>query len=194
MLGELVDGVCDYASHIIVYFILGWLLSRQLGPGLAWPVMVVAGISHIIQANHVEVQRRQYQWWVYRLPWLRNTHKDETKTGRFGFAGIVSGYLNLASGMTPFALRIDAAVERAQADPAALDHIAGEVRAEAPPLLLILKFLGPNPRTIVLGLSMLAGGPLWYFIYQALVLNALLVASVTMHNRAAERIAAKVGA
>ena len=85
--------------------------------------MVAAGVSHFVQANHVEVQRRQYQWWVYRLPWLRNTHKDETKTGSFGFAEIVSGYLNLASGMTPDALKVDAAVEAAQADPAALERI-----------------------------------------------------------------------
>ncbi len=191
-LGELVDGVCDYASHIIVYFILGWLLALQIGHAWGWPIMVAAGVSHFVQANHVEVQRRQYQWWVYRQPWLRNTHKDETRTGRFGFAEILSGYLQLASGMTPHALKVDAAVEAAQDDPARIDRIAGEVRTEAPPLLLVLKFLGPNSRAIVLGLSMLAGSPLWYFIYQAVLLNALLAASVTMHNAAAKRIAAKI--
>ncbi len=191
-LGELVDGVCDYASHIILYFILGWLLSRQIGAGLAWPIMVAAGVAHFVQANHVEVQRRQYQWWVYRLPWLRNTENAGTRTGRFGFGQILTGYLNLASGMTPYALKVDAAVEAAQGDPAALDRIAHDVRAEAPPLLLILKLLGPNPRAIVLGLSMLAGSPLWYFIYQALFQNALLAGSVVMHNAAAKRIAARI--
>ncbi len=191
-LGELVDGVCDYASHIIVYFILGWLLAQQIAPVIAWPVMVAAGVSHFVQANHCEVQRRQYQWWVYRLPWLRNTHKDETKTGKYGFSEILSGYLQLASGMTPHALKVDAAVEAAQGDPAALERIEHEVRAEAPPLLLILKLLGPNSRAIVLGLSMLAGSPLWYFIYQAVLLNALMAASVSMHNAAAKRLAAKL--
>lgn len=190
-LGELVDGVCDYASHIIVYFMLGWLLSVQIG-AWAWPIMLAAGVSHFVQANHVEVQRRQYQWWVYRLPWLRNTHKDETKTGSFGFSEILSGYLSLASGMTPDALKVDAAVEAAQDDPAALEHIEREARREAPPLLLILKVLGPNPRAILLGLSMLAGSPLYYFIYQIVVLNGLLLASVAMHNAAARRIATNI--
>jgi phosphatidylglycerophosphate synthase len=198
-LGELVDGVCDYASHIIVYFILGWLLSRQIGPdwtlgAWAWPIMVAAGVSHFVQANHVEVQRRQYQWWAYRVPWLRNTHKDETRTGSFGFAEIVSGYLNLASGMTPDALKVDAAVDAAKADPAALERIDREARREAPRLLLILKVLGPNPRAILLGFSMLAGTPLYYFIYQIVVLNLLLLVSVAMHNAAARRIAANIGA
>ena len=193
-LGELVDGVCDYASHIIVYFILGWLLSRQIGHLWAWPVMVAAGVSHFVQANHVEVQRRQYQWWVYRLPWLRNTHKGETRTGRFGFAEILSGYLQLASGMTPHALKVDAAVEAALGDPDKLDRIAGQVRAEASPLLRMCKLLGPNPRALVLGASMMAGSPLWYFIYQAVVLNILMAISVAMHNGAANRIAGKVAA
>jgi phosphatidylglycerophosphate synthase len=192
-LGELVDGICDYTSHIILYLILGWLLSRQIAPGWAWPIVVAAGFSHFVQANHCEVQRRQYQWWVYRVPWLRNTHKDDTKTGKFGFAEIVSGYLSLASGMTPDALRVDAAVEAAQADPAALERIEQEARQEAPPLLLILKLLGPNPRAVLLGLSMLAGSSLYYFIYQIGVLNGVLLASVAMHNAAAKRIAANIG-
>ena len=192
-LGELVDGVCDYTSHIIVYFILGWLLAAQIGNSFAWPIMVAAGVSHFVQANHVEVQRRQYQWWVYRVPWLRNAHKEESKIGRFGFAEIVTGYLNLGSGMTPEALKVDAAVEARQADPAALERIEQEARREAPPLLLILKVLGPNPRAILLGFSMLAGSPLYYFIYQIVVLNGLLIASVAMHNAAARRIASNIG-
>lgn len=192
-LGELVDGVCDYASHIVLYFILGWLLALQIGHSWAWPIMVAAGVSHFVQANHVEVQRRQYQWWVYRVPWLRNTHKGETKTGSFGFSEIVSGYLRLASGMTHEALRIDTAVETTRGDNAALERIAGAVREEAAPLLRLLKLLGPNPRAIVLGISMLAGGPLWYFLYQTVVLNALMLVSVSRHNAAARRIAAKTG-
>jgi hypothetical protein len=45
----------------------------------------------------------------------------------------------------------------------------------------------------VLGLSMLAGSPLWYLFYQAVVLNLLLVLSVWMHNAAARRIARQIG-
>ena len=189
--GELVDGVCDYASHIVVYLILGWLLSHQIG-GLGWAAMLAAGVSHIVQANHVEVQRRQYQWWVYRVPWLRNTHHGETRTGGFGFSSLVTGYLRLASGMTPDALRIDAAVAAADGEPAALDRIAAAVRPEAVPLLALLKWLGPNPRAIVLGVAMLAGSPMWFFLYQAVVLNLLLVVSVRRHNAAARRIAATI--
>ncbi len=191
-LGEMIDGICDYTSHIIVYFILGWLLAQQIGAAWAWPMVVATGFSHFVQANHVEVQRRQYQWWVYGTPWLRNTHKGELKTGRFGFAEIVSGYLELASGMTHEALKVDAAVEAAGTDPAARSQIAQAVQAEALPLFPLLKVLGPNPRAILLGFSMIAGSPLWYFIYQTVVLNALMLVSVRKQNAAARAIAAKL--
>ena len=190
--GEMVDGLCDYSSHIVLYVVLAFLLQEQIGP-MAWAFTTIAGISHIVQSNHVEVQRRQYQWWVYGTPWLRNTHKDDSETAKSGFGGLVSFYLALASGLTPHALRVDEAVSAAaQRDPAALERIRAAVRAEAPPLLFLCKLLGPNPRAIVLGLSMLAGSALYYFIYQAVVLNMLLVVSVVRHNRAAERIAARI--
>lgn len=195
--GEMVDGLCDYLSHVVLYLVLGWLLSHVIG-GSAWLWMVAAGISHAVQSNHVEVQRRQYQYWVYATPWLRMSHVEGSATGKSPFAALVSAYLNVASGMTPHALRIDAAVEAAKNDPARLGAIREAVRAEAPRLLTICKLLGPNPRAIVLGLSMIGAGlsglgPLYYFMYQAIVLNVLLAASVAMHNAAAKRIAERIG-
>lgn len=197
-IGEMVDGVCDYASHIVLYLILGWVLSNEPGyfsGGVGWALIVFAGFSHAVQSNHVEVQRRQYQWWVYSTPWIRHSHgQADSATSKSLFGVFVSAYLNAASGMTPQALRIDAAVDAAKGDPARLAQIAAAVRAEAPPLLFMCKVLGPNPRAIVLGLSMFAGTPLYYMIYQAVVLNLLLVVSVLMHNAAARRIAVKIGA
>lgn len=191
-LGELVDGICDYCSHIVLYVVLAWLLQQQVGP-VAWLYAVAAGASHIVQSNHVEVQRRSYQWWVYGVPWLNNTQK----TGAGGelkslFGVVVDAYLRLAVGMTPHAQRIDAAVAAAHDDPDELRRIRGLVQHEAPALLRILKVLGPNPRAIVLGLSMLAGSPLYYFVYQAVVLNLLLAFSVRQHNAAARRISGSI--
>jgi len=199
-IGEMVDGLCDYLSHVVLYLILGWLMtSHQAAAGgfwggwHGWTLMLAAGISHAVQANHVEVQRRQYQFWVYGTPWLRSSHgKTDSKTRRSWAGGLVSAYLGVATGMTPYALRVDAAVEAAKGDPARLQRIADAVRGESPPLLLLCKVLGPNPRALILGLSMLAGSPLWYFLYQSVVLNLLLVVSVMRHNAAARRIAGAV--
>lgn len=196
-IGEMVDGLCDYLSHVVLYILLATVLAAGTGlfsGWLAWVLVVAAGLSHALQANHVEVQRRQYQYWVYGTPWLRNSHAAEGSATSKSWAGaLVSAYIGVASGMTPQALKIDAAVQAAGGDRDRLDRIATAVRAEAPPLLLLCKILGPNPRAIVLGISMLAGSPLWYMLYQTIVLNLLLVHSVRAHNAAARRIEARIG-
>ena len=196
-IGEMVDGVCDYASHVVLYLTLGALLSRGMGPAgsdgwAAWSWMWAAAIGHIVQANHVEIQRRQYQLWVYGTPWIRLSHKPDSATGRSVFGGVVSYYLKLGTGLTPHAVAIGDAVVAAAEDPARLAVIRAAARAEAAPLLPLCMVLGPNPRAILLGLSMLAGSPLWFFAFQAIALNLLLIVSVTLHNRAAQRIAARI--
>ncbi len=197
-IGEMVDGLCDYVSHAVLYIVLAFWLQHNGGDFAgwhAWALVVFAGLSHAVQSNHVEVQRRQYQYWVYGTPWLRNSHQPGDSQTRNSWGGaLVSAYIAVASGMTPHALRIDAAAAAATDNPARLAQIAAAARAEAPPLLLLCKFLGPNPRAIVLGLSMFAGTPLWYMLYQSIVLNVLLVISVKLHNAAAQRIALRIGA
>jgi hypothetical protein len=202
-IGEMVDGICDYASHALLYLILGWLLARQsvipgwplalpLGPW-AYVLMVAAGASHIVQANHVEVQRRSYQWWVYDVPWLRHTRaKADAATRKGVFGALVSLYLGGAGYLAGSTRRIDAAVADAAGDPALRQRIREAARAEAPGLLPILKVLGPNPRAIVLGISMLIGSPLWFFLYQVVVLNVLLGISIQLHNAAARRMLRRI--
>ena len=190
-LGEMVDGLCDYLSHIVLYLILGWLLAQTLGWG-GWALMLAAGLSHIVQSNHVEVQRRFYMWWVYGTPWLNNARQQNADELRHGLGWLADVYLRLSAGMTPHAQQIDRAVADAQHDPAALVRIRTAVRGEAGPLLRLEKLLGPNPRAIVLGLSMLARSPLYYLLYQSVVLNALLVLSIRRHNAAARRVAAHI--
>ena len=196
-IGEMVDGLCDYLSHFVLYVTLGWLLSLSMG-WTAWIWAVIAGVSHAVQSNHVEVQRRQYQYWVYGTPWIRQSHKTGSETAQSGFSALVTLYINAASSMTPYAVHIDDAVAAAEGDRSRLQTIRTVARAKLVPLLTLCKWLGPNPRAIVLGCSMLAGGPGWhgalyYFIYQVAALNALLVWSVFAHNKAARRIAARIG-
>jgi len=198
-LGELVDGICDYVSHIVLYVLLAFVLTRALGSGWAWFWTLFAGASHIVQANHVEVQRRFYQYWTYGVPWLHNASGGDRAlfrdSGGIGWLlrAVVAGYLRLAAGMSPNALRIDAAVTRAMVDdPALLERIRAEVQREQRPLLSLLRYLGPNPRAVLLGFSMLSGSPLWYFIYLSVALNLLLGLSVRLHDAAAGRVVARL--
>jgi phosphatidylglycerophosphate synthase len=192
-IGEMVDGICDYASHIILYFILGWLLHFQIGWIWANVAMWAAGLSHIVQANHVEVQKRSYQWWAYDKPWLKMSHATEDSgTSSGGLGAIAGAYLKVASGVTPGNDKLDVLKAGTDSDEAASTRFKSAVKAEIGPLATIWRFLGPNPRAIVLGLSMFAGSPLWFFIYQAVVLNLLLAFSARRHNAAWSRVASKL--
>lgn len=203
-LGELIDGICDYASHVVLYCLLVLVLAPRLGWGWAWFWALAAGASHVAQANFVEVQRRFYQYWTYGVPWLNNATQGDQALfeDRRGIGwllrAMVRGYLRLASGMSPHALTIDRAVtaaleaERAGKG-AALARIRAEVQREQRPLLAMLWYLSPNPRALTLGLAMLAGSPLWYFVYQTLVLNTLLVLAVRREDAAAVRVVERLG-
>ena len=189
--GEMIDGLCDYSSHFVLYVLLGLLLASTLGPW-AWAITIPAGLAHAVQAAHVEAQRRFYLYWVYAKPWLNNDRPE----GRGPFAWLVSLYLRVAQGSTPSALAIDRQITLAMAgDPARLERLRAMIRAQMPPLLRLQKLLGPNSRAIVLGLSMLlTASPLAYLAYSGVWLSLLLVLSIVFHNRAWRRLAIQIEA
>ncbi|MET0181044.1 MAG: CDP-alcohol phosphatidyltransferase family protein [Novosphingobium sp.] len=188
--GEMVDGLCDYAGHFAMYLLLAALLAAQVGP-IGWAAMTAVGVAHAVQANHVEVQRRFYLHWVHGKPWLAN----QRPAVRGPFAWLVALYLRAGAGMSPHAAAIDRAVTAAGHDPLRREALRALVREESAPLLRIERWLGPNQRTIALGLSMLlTASPLAYAGYVLVWQSALLAVSVVRHNRAALRIAARIAA
>jgi hypothetical protein len=191
--GEMVDGLCDYAGHCILYFTLAAILDDQIGIW-AWPLAVAAAVSHAVQTNHAEAQRRSYQWWCYGVPWLKHAQAagDEVFEQRSGFsrtfAWLPRVYLKVAEWMAPSASRLDAFVEQAADSPRRRARISRLVRRSWRRSLVYEKLVGPNPRTIMLGASMLAGSPLWFFLGEVVLLNMILAASVTHHNAVGRRL------
>lgn len=188
--GELVDGVCDYVGQVGLYIALAALLDDSIG-GWAWLVASLAGASHAIQMNHAESQRRYYLWWAYGVPWLKQARAADDEVFRYrnwfsiGFGWMARDYMKLANAMTPFAARVDAAIDAAADAPQRLARIAAQARATHARPLAFQHLLMANPRWLLLGLSMLLGSPLWYFLAEITLLNLVLLASVREHNRVA---------
>ncbi len=192
--GELLDGVCDYVGHIVLYVALAEMLDDRLG-GWAWAFAWLGALSHIAQTNHGESQRRAYLWWVYDVPWLRHARADrhEVFAGRswfsraFGWTG--RHYLRLADLMAPHIARVDAAMAQAPGDAVARSRARRLVRRATRRSLLLMKLLGPNSRALILGFSMIATGePLLFFLIELVPLNLLLVYSVLYHRRLGRRL------
>jgi hypothetical protein len=190
-IGEVIDGICDYAGHVVLYLALGAMLQRAIGP-IAWMPTIAAGMSRILQANHFEVERRQYQWWVYAVPWLRNAPRGEFRN-KGGLFALGAAYLAVANSVAPTSRRIDDAIEAAANDPAALEKIRSVVRGQFLKPLAGLQLLGANQRTLMLGLSMLFGSPIYYFLYESIILNFLLFRSIGRCRTATIRVDALLG-
>ena len=188
--GEMIDGLCDYSSHVVLYVLLGLFMAATMG-AWAWAITIPAGIAHAVQSTHVEAQRRFYLYWVYGKPWLNNARPE----GYGPLAWLVGLYLRVAQGTTPSALAIDRTITAAAADPARLEQLRDMIRAEMPPLLRLEKLLGPNSRAIALGLSMLlTASPVAYFVYGGVWMSLLLVLSIVFHNRSWRRLSRRIEA
>jgi hypothetical protein len=193
--GELVDGVCDYAGHTVMYIAFAFALDASIG-GWAWLLAALAGASHIAQTNHAETQKRAYLWWAYGIPWLKHARErgdevfEEKGWVSTNFSWMAHDYLKLASLMAPANAAIDAAVEASARDPARIRRIRRLVRRGWPRALQLQKALGPNPKTLLIGTSMLLGSPLWFFLIEIVPLNLILAWSVIHPNRLARRLAA----
>lgn len=194
--GELVDGVCDYAGHLILYTALGLSMVPAIG---AWGVIVplLAGLSRVAQSNHAESRRRIYKWRVYGIPWLQQAEsgKDELFRRPNLFARIFSpfatGYLALSRALSPPVPAIDEAIERA-APGAEKRRVMSLCRRAARRPLRLQIWLGANPRTLLLGLSVAAGSPLYFFLIESTLLNLLLLWSIAEQRRCDARLAARL--
>jgi phosphatidylglycerophosphate synthase len=173
--GELIDGVCDHVSQVIIYLALASSLARTLGPREAWLIAAIAGAGHFLQANAYETGRKTYRRWVYGAAWMR-----QTRAGGGGVRGALAGlYVAISSLFAPGEARVERAMERAIG---AGSQSAADARAlyksMHQPLVKASGLLDSNTRTAAVFLSMLAGTALWFFLFEAVVLSLVAVAVV----------------
>jgi phosphatidylglycerophosphate synthase len=172
--GELIDGICDYTAHIILYLILAWLISPIFGWG-GLMLAALAGASRVVQANHYENRRRHYEFLVYGRRWMQSEPLAKQQGMGRAFNWIETGYLAIAETMAGKADDLIIMHEQCGKDPQKLSTFRNAILRFVKPTLGPLSMLGANHRTIVLGLSMLAGTPVYFFAYEIVFLNIILL-------------------
>jgi phosphatidylglycerophosphate synthase len=172
--GELIDGVCDHASQVLVYVALALMAQRTAG-GWAWVAAVAAGASHFLQANAYETGRKGYRHFVYGAAWMR-----QTGAGAKGVAAALGGFYMAASSLLSPG---EAAVETAMAKaPAGLG--AERYRQAFAPLVKASGILGSNGRTLAMFLAVLVRQPIWFYLWELTALNVALVVLAVWRARA----------
>jgi phosphatidylglycerophosphate synthase len=169
--GELVDGICDYAGHIVLYVTLGFIAASQIG-GWGWALMWAAGLSRVVQAAHYEGTRRQYQLTVYGTPWLATQEPAARAAG--WQRPFLAFYLGVTAIIVPYGAALRAGVQA----PATRDALREAARDRSGALLARMSLLSANYRTLAVGAAMLAGRPQWYFLFEIVALNLVLAASL----------------
>ena len=104
------------------------------------------------------------------------------------------GYIRLASATNPHSTEIDEALAGTAGDAAAARRLRRLCRSSSRGSLLYQHALGANPRTILLGISMALGSPLWFFIVETTLLNILLGLSIAHQRRCNGIVVARLAA
>ena len=198
-MGELVDGAADYLSHMFIYWLLAVMLAGEIGFA-AYPFVLACGLIRIVQSNHAESQRRIYLWRIRGTPWLKQAFdKGEQEVVERGlvarlFAPLGRAYVALAGTTGTLSAEVDARIARLAHDPAARAEARRLCRERARVPLLLQLWLGANPRTVVLALSMATGSPFWYFFAEMTLFNVLLLWSMVAQRRCDRTLAAELAA
>lgn len=183
-LGELIDGVCDHASQVVLYVAVALALERSLG-GWAWAAAWTAGGSHAIQSNAYETARKTYRHHAYGAAWMRQAApKGGTGLG----AALSAGYLAVSRLMGPGEDEAAAAMSAATAR-LGPDRARTLYRQRFAHLVKASGWLGATGRTVALFLALLAGSAVWYFLWEITVLNGVLVWMLWARGRANRELA-----
>lgn len=168
-LGELVDGVCDHLSQALIYIAFALAAQRSLG-GWAWVVGAAAAASHFLQANAYETGRKAYRRSVYGAPWMR-----QTGAGVRGIGAALSGlYLTVSNLLSPGESGAEQAMDQALAR-AGGQSARSIYRRLFAPLVKVSGVMDSNTRTLAAFLAILAGRPLWFFLFELTALNLALI-------------------
>jgi len=159
--GRFLDGFCDYSVFILVYVSLTLASAPKAGLA-AWILAAIAGAAHAAQSAYYEARRETY------LRRLRGELPPERHA--VGGGWLERGYNRLQARMT----NADAVLEaRFRTESQLRQRYVIALR----PLMKASTLLGQTSRTIVILLACLAGSPLYFWLWELLVLMpcALLI-------------------
>ena len=198
-IGKALDGLADHGTFVLVYLALAVAAARAEGSWV-WTWAVAAGVSHAVQASTYEAQRYAYDYWAQGKESGRVLTPDEFRAEAAGATGAAwaLGQLQLlylvvqartGAGGGPVEVRLAEAVRQRGRAPVAeayrATHLAGVRR---------WNLLCSNYRTVAIAVACLAGSPVWFFAFEAVVLNVVFVALLAMRRRNDRALLARLDA
>ena len=170
---------------------------------LIWLIAVCAGVCHAKQASMADHYRQFHLFFlkgksgseldnaseqkaIYdSLSWKKNFWRKLTQL-------VYTNYTREQEAWTPAMQDLRREVASRWPDGEISPEFAAEFRKASLPLMKYTNILSFNWRCIALFFSLFCGQPWWYFIFELVVLNALLVYMVSRHESICRRFAAQL--
>lgn len=183
-IGKILDGLCDHGTFALVYLALAVAAAAELGPWV-WGMAVLAGASHLVQASAYEFQRQSYDFWVHAKASARPDTPEEARRSigqkrglARAFGLLYVAYLRLQHGLAGVDADLTAVLSEAhdRADGPA-ERLAFHETYRAAHLDAVRRWalLSSNYRTLAIFVAALLGNPVFFFLFEVLVLNAVFV-------------------
>ena len=186
--GEIVDGICDHLSHLIIYVVLALILQRSIG-AWAWPLAAASLASRAMQATGYETIRRNYRRWSYGVNWLRqelprSASREPDSLWRRLSTPLANAYLGMSRISSADDHAVEAAMSRIMSAGGARAAAARDLyRQRQRPMVRRAFWLSTNYETLTIFLSVLAGSPAYFLVFQLTVLNLVLAGVVAAQRR-----------
>ena len=168
-------------------------------PWLIWAIAVVTGICHAKQAAMADYYRQFHLYFLKgaggseldSATELRRKYIEEKSSSSLLKRLTALGYLNYTKNqeaMTPRMQQLRAALRERYPDGDIPPAFRSEFRRLSLPLMKYTNILSFNWRTIALFTSLFIGMPWLYFMFELIVLNALMLYMVRRHESICRRL------
>ncbi len=181
-IGKVIDGVCDYVTFISVYVGLSLALAPTFGNEI-WYLSIFAGLCHAVQSGAYELQRSEYDFWgkgkeSADLPSINKMIEEgENKS----LPGQIPNELHIGYIRMQYAFSgVDRTFRQSMKEvltlaPEKESEIRSLYRELYAPAVNSWSILCANYRTFAIFLASIIGEPIYYFLFEVVVLNLALI-------------------
>ncbi len=187
--GKIVDGIADNVTFAAVYLGLGLALMQTHGTWV-WAVIIVASISHSLQAASYEAQRQEYDFWGWNkqpaelksAAILREEFRPQSLAQRIVYA-LGRSYAQ----MQHLAARIDPQQRHKIAlalkeNPERTPAIRQRYRQTFAGLVRFWSIMSSNYRSLLIFACAIFEVPLAYFVIEAVGFSVLTIVMIRQHK------------
>jgi len=190
-IGRILDGLAGDIWFAVIYVFLALRLKNEFGSWLYFIPAVFAGISHLVQANITDYYKTLHLYFVskekgqefHNFDEIRTQYKKMKPGVRKVLFFFYMGYTSLQEAFTPRLQQMLKHLQTKYGDDIPQD-IRKDFRRQSNILMkVIIDLMTFNGRTIILFIAVLSGTIWFYFLFEIIILNLILLLSIIIHEK-----------